>query len=51
MILELFVIEHNVVRPTAQVLLIHPFDKIWKRDKTEKKTRAMGEFAYIEFMV
>lgn len=46
----LFEIENSVVSPNKETLLISPFKEIWERDKTKKKTKAMSEFAYIEFM-
>ena len=49
--MDIFEISGNVVRPTPQILQVKIFKKIWERDKTEKKSTAMQEFAYVEFMV
>jgi hypothetical protein len=49
--LEVFIIEDNVVKPTPQILLISPFKEIWERDKSTKKDTARNELAVIEFMV
>ena len=46
----LFVIEEHTVYPKAEVLLIHPFNKIWARDKSKKKVVALAEMSFIEFM-
>jgi len=45
----LFEIKNRVVYPFPETLLISPFKEIWKRDRSEKKERALEEFAYIEF--
>ena len=47
---EIFIIEDNIVRPTTQVLLISPFSEIWERDTSKNKGEAIAEFSYIEFM-
>lgn len=49
--MEIFEVNGNVVRPTANILTISPFKEIWKRDKSKTKNIAMQEFAFIEFMV
>lgn len=49
--LEVFIIEDGVVKPTPQILLISPFKEIWERDKSTKKDKARDELAFIEFMV
>lgn len=49
--IEVFEIEHGIVKPTKEILLIEPFKTIWERDNTAKKEMAMKEFGYIEFMV
>lgn len=46
----LFKIENNKVSPEPEILLVDPFKKIWSRDKSKKKEKALSEFAYIEFM-
>lgn len=50
--LQIFVIENEVVKPTPEILVLHPFSEIW--DRCEPGTHhafAMKEFAFIEFMV
>jgi hypothetical protein len=47
---NIFEIQGTVVRPTIEVLLIPEFKKIWDKDETVGKGKAMNEFAYIEFM-
>ena len=49
--MEIFEISGHVVRPTPSILAIKVFSKIWKRDKSKSKSKAMQEFAYIEFMI
>ena len=49
--MEIFEISGHVVRPTPSILAVNVFSKIWKRDKNKSKSKAMQEFAYIEFMV
>jgi hypothetical protein len=49
--MEIFEISGHVVRPTPSILAVKVFNKIWKRDKSKSKSKAMQEFAYIEFMV
>ncbi len=44
----LFDIENNKVTAKTGTLLIHPFKKIWGRERN--KERVLQEFAYIEFM-
>lgn len=46
----LFVVEQNKAKPNTETLLITPFKEIWERDTTPKKSRAIKEFTYIEFM-
>ena len=48
--MEIFEINGNVVRPTAQALAVKCFKKLWTRDKTKDKSVALQEFAYVEFM-
>lgn len=45
----LFTIENNIAMPKPEVLLTSPFKEIWERDKTQKKSRALKEFTFIEF--
>jgi len=47
----MFKVENRVVKPEPDVLLIPVFKKIWERDKSTKKERAMKELAYIEFCI
>lgn len=49
--MEIFEVNEQIVIPTTEILLIEPFKTIWERDKTEKKSFALKEFSYIEFMV
>lgn len=49
--MEIFEVAGNVVRPTADILTVIPFQQIWKRDESKNKSVAMQEFAYINFMV
>ena len=46
----LFDVNNTTVQPTTEILLVEPYKSIWERDKTKKKSRALTEFAYIEFM-
>jgi len=46
----LFRVEGKVVKPTDEILQIHPFKDIWERDSSPNKEVALQEFAYIEFM-
>lgn len=48
--MELFIVENNIVRPTAEALLLEPFNAIWENDETPKKDIALKKFAYVEFM-
>ena len=48
--MDLFTVENNIVRPTAEALLLRPFNNIWESDTTSKKDIAIAKFAYIEFM-
>lgn len=48
--MEIFYIEGDRVRPTTHILLISPFKEIWERDKSPKKSQAIKEFTYIEFL-
>lgn len=41
--------KNNIVVPKAEILLVKEFKNLWKRDKTEKKEKALNEFAYIYF--
>jgi hypothetical protein len=44
---NLITIEKNVLRIAPEALLIQEFHKIWKRDKTKTKERALKELAYV----
>ena len=44
---NLITLEKNVLTLAPEALLIQEFHKIWKRDKTKTKERALKEFAYI----
>ena len=46
----LFTIENQRVIPNPETLLISPFKEIWERDKDKKKSRAIEELTFIEFM-
>ena len=46
----LFHVEGQRVKPTPEVLMIHPFKEIWERDTSSRKELALLEFTYIEFM-
>ncbi len=46
----LFEVIDKTVRPSTEVLLLEPFSTIWERDESEKKSQAIKEFSYIEFM-
>lgn len=46
----LFQVEGNKVLPHPQTLLISPFKDLWEDDETEKKDKALEQFAYIEFL-
>jgi hypothetical protein len=45
----LFIVEGSRVMPHPETLLVSPFNKIWERDKSKDKKKALAEFAYIEF--
>lgn len=49
--MNIFIIENNVAKPTTEVLLIPIFYNIWDRDTSSRKSTAIKEFTYIEFMV
>ena len=44
---NLLTIEKNVLKIAPEALLVQEFHKIWKRDKTKAKERAMMELAYV----
>lgn len=46
----LFSVEGNRVKPTTEVLLVPPFKQIWDRDQDPRKSTAILEFTYMEFM-
>jgi len=47
----MFEIHQGIVIPIPETLLISPFKEIWERDPDkDKHSKAMKEFAYIEFM-
>lgn len=48
--MELFTVDNGIVIPNKNTLLIHPFMDLWERDSSEKKTIALKEFQYIEFL-
>ena len=47
----MFTIKNKQVTPEVDALLIPVFNKIWDRDKSERKEKAILELSYIEFMV
>lgn len=47
--MDIFVIENNVAKPSVDILLIHPFDKIWEDDKSKGKGEAIKDFTFIHF--
>ena len=46
----LFEVQEKTVIPNTETLLLSPFKEIWERDKSKKKSKAIMEFTYIEFM-
>ena len=46
----LFEVQEKRVYPYPETLIVSPFKEIWNRDRSQKKERALEEFAYIEFM-
>ena len=46
----LFQVNGKVVFPNPETLLIHPFKKIWDKDKSTGKEVAIQELTYIEFI-
>ena len=48
--MNIFLLENNVVKPTPESLMLDPIKKIWDRDKSPKKEKALKEISYIEFM-
>lgn len=50
--LQIFILENEVVKPTTEILLLHPFSEIWDRcAPLTHHAKAIQEFSYIEFMV
>ena len=48
--MDIFIVQNNIVVPTAHALLLTPFKNIWESDDSPKKDIAMAKFSYIEFM-
>ena len=48
--MNLFELENNVVMFSPQALLIEPFKKIWKSDKSTSKEKSTLELAFIYYM-
>tara|TARA_R110002050_G_scaffold208646_2_gene344675 strand:+ start:35 stop:580 length:546 start_codon:yes stop_codon:yes gene_type:complete len=46
----IFQIQNEQVFPSVHALGIYPFKDIWERDDTPKKSKALQEFYYIEYM-
>jgi len=46
---RLFVYEGYEVKVSAEALALQPFKRLWDRDKSKDKSKAMQEFAYIYF--
>jgi len=44
---NLIEIKNNVLQPAPEILLVEDFHKIWKRDKSKVKERALKELAYV----
>lgn len=44
---NLITLENNVLRIAPEALVVQEFHKIWKRDKTKTKDRALRELAYV----
>jgi len=44
---NLITLEQNVLQIAPEALVVQEFHKIWKRDKTKTKDRALRELAYI----
>ena len=47
--MDIFIVENGIAKPTEYILGIEPFKKIWERDKSEKKDKAMKDFTFIEY--
>lgn len=48
--MKLFELKNHVVEFAPQALLLEPFNKIWKRDKSKGKLVATSELAYVWYM-
>lgn len=48
--MEILEIRNNVVQPTAEILMIDCFGKLWDRDKGKRKEVALQEFTYVAAM-
>lgn len=48
--MKLFELEDNAVTFSPQALLLEPFKKLWERDKSKDKARAVDELAFIWYM-
>ena len=48
--MKLFCMTNGNVAPAEELLLLKPFGKIWKRDRSASKEKALKELAYIYFM-
>ena len=48
--MKLFDVIEHLARPTTEVLLVEPFRTIWERDISHKKSLAVKELTYVEFM-
>jgi len=46
----LFSLQDGQMLPKEEILLLHPFNELWKRDKTKDKKRAIEELSYIELV-
>jgi hypothetical protein len=49
--MKLFELDNNYPRLTTENLVIPEFKKIWERDKSKGKDKALLEFAYIYFIL
>lgn len=49
--MKLFKYEQYKVTISEEALALKPFKKIWDRDKTKNKDRAISELSYIYFMI
>lgn len=48
--INLFEVQGNIALPSEHALMLSPFKEIWERDEDEKKSSALKQLTYVEFM-